>query len=179
MAETLSGRPIFYWLLYAGLAMAIFFIDLLPLETTPRRWAAPDLLLALTIAWALRKPDYTPALLVGAVFLLADFLLQRPPGLYALVVVLGLEFLRSRGPDLRNAPFVFEWFVVALVLTGMTLVHRLASAVAFLEPPALGLTVVQMLLTLLAYPLVVLASHYLFGVRARVPGKLDDRGIGA
>ena len=177
MAEGLTGKRGFYWALYAALAFVLFFLNLLPLETTPRAWAAPDLLLALTIAWALRKPDYTPAILVGAVFLLADFLYQRPPGLYALVVVLGLEFLRSRAPDLRNAPFVFEWFVVALTVTGITLLHRVAHAVAFLDQPDLTLTVVQTLMTLLTYPLVVLASHYLFGVRARVPGKLDDRGI--
>ena len=65
---------------FVGISLLIMFFHLLPLETTPRRWAAPDLLVCLCFAWALRRPDYVPALAVAGVMLLADLMFQRPPG---------------------------------------------------------------------------------------------------
>ena len=42
----------------------------------------PDLLIAFAFAWSLRRPEYVPSLLLALLFLLADLLLQRPPGLW-------------------------------------------------------------------------------------------------
>ncbi|MFC6585378.1 hypothetical protein [Sulfitobacter aestuariivivens] len=74
--------PTRLWLMRAAffvLALVILFFHLLPLETTPRRWAGPDVLLAFACAWCLRRPEYVPSVILALAFLLADLLLQRPP----------------------------------------------------------------------------------------------------
>ena len=70
------------WLMRMGfvaLGLVILFFHLLPLETTPRGWAGPDLLLGFACEGGLRRPEYVPALFLALVFLLADLLLKRPP----------------------------------------------------------------------------------------------------
>jgi len=83
MAEPASrqvwiGRGIF-----AGLAFVIIFLQLLPLDQRPTLFSPPDFLLAFTLVWVARRPDFVPFLLIGCVFFLADLLFQRPPGLFA------------------------------------------------------------------------------------------------
>ena len=58
--------------LYAALALALLFLRLLPLGSIAGAWPGPDLLVCLTFAWVLRRPDYTPVLLIAAVLLLED-----------------------------------------------------------------------------------------------------------
>jgi rod shape-determining protein MreD len=90
-------RPARIWVmrsLYLAVSFLIIFLYLLPLATTPTRWAAPDLIIALTFAWAMRRPEYVPALCVGGIVLLADLLFQRPPGLLAVLVLIASETLR-------------------------------------------------------------------------------------
>ena len=56
MASGLVSRKWVMRLTFAVLCLAILFLQLLPLETTPRRWAGPDWLVVLTVAWAARHP---------------------------------------------------------------------------------------------------------------------------
>ncbi|MCX8955699.1 rod shape-determining protein MreD, partial [Ruegeria sp. NA] len=71
-----------------------------------------DVLIALTFAWVLRRPDYVPTVLVALVMLMADFLLQRPPGLLAAPTVVGSAYLRSAALGMRDAGFAGEWMSV-------------------------------------------------------------------
>ena len=48
-------------------ALVILFFHLLPLDPAPSRWAGPDVLVAMVLAWAVRRPDYVPILLVALV----------------------------------------------------------------------------------------------------------------
>ena len=48
---------------------------------------------------------------------------MRPPGLWAAIVVLGVEFLRNREADSRDLPFLVEWGTVALLMLAMTLAN--------------------------------------------------------
>ena len=45
-------------LAFVALALVVVFFHLLPLETVPRQWAPPDVLLAFTFAWVLRRPPH-------------------------------------------------------------------------------------------------------------------------
>lgn len=173
MAEQTANRPFGLWLLYIGLAVLVLFVQLLPLETEPRRWAAPDLMMCLAYAWVLRRPDAVPPLLVGAVLLLFDFMLQRPPGLWAAFVVIGLEVLRSRAIFMRGGSFILEWFTVIVVLGLLVMAHRLALMIFVMEPAPLTLDASLFLSTSFAYPPLVAASHFLFGVRKAAPGEYD------
>ncbi len=65
MAE---GVPTAVWLcraLFAVLAAVLLFLRLLPLGSVAGGWPGPDLLMCLTFAWVLRRPDYVPALLIA------------------------------------------------------------------------------------------------------------------
>ncbi|WP_343245409.1 hypothetical protein [Sulfitobacter faviae] len=45
---------------FVALALVILFFHLLPLETTPRAWAGPDLLLGFACAWGFDGPNTCP-----------------------------------------------------------------------------------------------------------------------
>lgn len=162
---------------YVGLAMVLIFFHLLPLETVPRQWAPPDILLAFTFAWILRRPDYVPTLLIAGVFLLADLLLQRPPGLYAALVVLGSDFLRSRASGLSEAGFLGEWTTVAIVLSAVMVIQRLILGAVVLHDVPLTLTGSRLVLTIAIYPLAVMITQSGFGVRKPTPA--DTNAMGA
>jgi rod shape-determining protein MreD len=156
--------------IFAALCLTVIFWRLLPLDTLPRGWAGPDLITALAFAWVLRRPEYAPPLLIALLVLLADLLFQRPPGLWAALVLLGSEALKGRAAGLRDMSFVPEWLTVAVLLVAMTLAERTALAILLVPQAPLGLSLMQVVMTVLAYPVVVGASAVLFGVRKLRPG---------
>lgn len=176
MAEQRPARTWVMRSLYLGLSFLIIFMHLLPLEVNPTRWFAPDLLMALTFAWAMRRPEYVPAICVGGVILLADLLFQRPPGLTAALIVIGAETLRARAIANRDMPYLVEWVSVAGVMIGVVIAQRILLAVFFIPAPALGLVLLQLAMTITVYPLVVVTSHFVFNVRRPAPGEVDAFG---
>lgn len=176
MGEISAGR---LWTMRAGflaLVLAVIFFHLIPLDTVPARWAPPDLLLAFTFAWAVRRPEFVPPLMVAGVVLLADFLFQRPPGLMALLVLLGSEYLKSRLLGPSETTFAAEWAAVFVVIVAITLAYRLVLLVLLVPAPSLGLSLIQMVLTGLIYPAVVAVTQGLLGVRRTAPGDAGALG---
>lgn len=155
-------------------ALMLFYIN--PIELVPDRFPAPDLLVGLTFAWVLRRPQYVPTLLVALVLLLGDLLFMRPPGLWAALVVLAVEFLRGREAGIREQPFPVEWALVSGALLAITLANRMILSLFLVDQAGLGLTLLHLVATILAYPLVVIASRLLFGLRKMTPGETDARG---
>lgn len=151
--------------LFVFVAVVVMFLHLLPLNTQPDRWPFPDLLIALTFAWVLRRPEYVPIFLVAAVMLMADLLLQRPPGLLAALVVLGAAYLRSAAFVLRDSGFMAEWTTAAVVITGVFVLNRVILALVSVQQAALGPVVIQVVLTIAVYPLIVFLSQNMLGVR--------------
>ena len=176
MADTVPSTVWGYRALYVILALALMFLRLLPLGTLAGSWPGPDVLLCLTLGWVLRRPDYLPATLIAAVVLLEDLLLMRPPGLWAAIMVLAAEFLRTRSAATRELSFAFEWLLVAAVMTGAMLAFRLALMLTMLPQASLGQTMVQLIVTILCYPVVVGASRLAFGVRKPATGEVDAYG---
>lgn len=162
--------------IYVFLGLLVMFFNLMPLETLPRGWAGPDIILALTFAWALRRPEYVPPLLVAIVILLGDLMYHRPPGLWAALVLVATETLRARHVGLRDTTFAMEWVSVATTLVIVTLAYRTILALLVVDQAPLGLSLIQLAMTLIAYPLVVLISQTLFGVRKLAPGDIDAVG---
>ncbi|MEM1302690.1 MAG: rod shape-determining protein MreD [Pseudomonadota bacterium] len=161
---------------FAGVAVFTLLVHLLPLETQPRGWVAPDVLLALTLAWTMRRPDIVPVALVAVVFLLADFLLQRPPGLFTGLVVVASEVARYRHDDIRETLFLFEWLTAAALMVGVYLAYLIVLGIVSPTPISASLVVLQGVFTILAYPLVVGLSQSIFGIRIAAPGEVDERG---
>lgn len=156
---------------YLGLAALILFWRLLPISTSPARLPGPDLMLGLTLAWVLRRPDHLPALSIVAVFLLEDMLALRPPGLWPVLVLLGSEFLRDRIAVMRGLPFLAEWATVTAVMAAMMLAQRLIFGVTFVPQLGLGLGLMQLLTTALAYPAIVGLTVLVFGRHPVEPGR--------
>ena len=57
------------------------------------------------------------------------------------------------------------------------LLNRVILTVLVVDQAPLGLTLIQMIATIAAYPVVVLISHLILGVRKLAPG--DDDAIGS
>ena len=176
MAERADGKTWANRGLFVLLAFVLVVADLVPLDLRPATWAGPDLLLAITLVWVARKPAYLSVYVIAAVFLLADLLFMRPPGLWAALVVILTEALRRRHSEFRNMPFLVEWGTIAGGVLMITLANRMALFVVASPRPPLVLTLSEMVATILVYPLVVAIAHFLFGIRRAAPGETGSRG---
>ncbi len=176
MVDPISRQLWLHRAMFLAIAMVVLFLRLLPLSSGASGWPGPDITLALMLAWLLRRPEYVPALLIVTVMLIEDLMFQRPPGLWALIVLGGTEFLRAREVSLRDLSFMLEWITVGVLLLAMVLADRLVLALLLVPQPQLGLTLLHYLATLAAYPLVVIASYTAFGLRRAAPGEVDAFG---
>lgn len=164
MVDTVTARIWTFSFLYLGAVCIVAFVYLLPNQYHSRYWVAPDLILCLTYAWVLRRPDILPILLIASVGFLTDLLFQRPPGLLAALMVLGSEFLRSRATFMRDTPFVGEWSTATIVIFFTLIVHKLVLSLLLVPSPSLGLVLLHAVITAACYPLVVALSRWLFGI---------------
>ncbi|MEO0484683.1 MAG: rod shape-determining protein MreD [Pseudomonadota bacterium] len=164
---------------YAALVLAILLVHLLPVEFGLGGWVWPDLLLVVSCVWVVRRPGAIPVWAFALTFLLADLLLQRPPGLWAALAVIATEALRGRADDMREVVFSVECAYVALAITG--LYAGFAAIWYVLVPYAMpyGLLAMQWLLTCLAYPIAALLGAALFGLSKRPASATDNRGAAA
>lgn len=169
-----SGRHIWtYRLLFLVVALALMTMKLLPLNLAASGIPGPDLLVLLAFAWLVRQPAVIPLGLLLVVFLLADFLFLRPPGLWTLLVILACESLRRRRLAMAEFPFLVEWGAVTMAVIGMVLLNRLALWVLLVDLDPLGLTLAQGIVTILVYPAVVAVSKFFFGLRKLGPAELE------
>ncbi|MCC1491677.1 rod shape-determining protein MreD [Cognatishimia sp. F0-27] len=176
MAERSAARVWGMRLTYVAVAFAVFFLYLLPLSLTPARIAGPDVLVAVTFAWVLRRPDYVPPILIAGVMLLADFLFMRPPGLWAALVLIGAEWLKRQSGRLRENTFAAEWLAVAVVLLTLTALYRVIQWLLIVPHGTLFMVLSQFVMTLAIYPIVVGIGHILLGIRHTAPGEFDPVG---
>ncbi len=176
MAEHTMTRLWTMRALFIGLALVLVLFKLLPLEFTPRRWAGPDLVICFCFVWVLRRPEYVPVLSIAAVVFFTDLMLQRPPGLLAALVVIATQNLKSRSASLRNQPFSVEWLSVTATLIAIAVANRIILAISITPQAPFGLSVIELITTILAYPLVMLISIYGFGLRKSSLGEVNALG---
>lgn len=169
-------RPWFYRIVYATLVMVLLILALVPAGPAHTRVPGPDLMICLTAAWAVRRPEYVPPLLVGAMLLLADFLLQRPPGLWAAIAVVLTLYLRSQSMRLRELPFLSEWVLATAALLAAFLAYRVLLFVTVTPAPPAGPAAFHAAMTLLCYPPVAFLSSHVMRVRKLAPHETDMVG---
>jgi len=174
--KSLTANRWIYGLAYFGVMSLIILWHLLPIQVGPRGYPRPDLMICITIVWVLRRPQYLPTPLIAAVFLVTDMLFMRPPGLWTALVVIGVEFLRAREATSRESPFLVELGMVALVLAAMTVANRLILAALVVQQAGFGLAILQLIATVLIYPLIVLLSRLIFDIHKMTPGEIDTMG---
>ncbi|WP_172329979.1 rod shape-determining protein MreD [Mangrovicoccus sp. HB161399] len=149
---------------YAGAALGLMAVLLMPLWIPPGGLPGPDLLTGLTFAWVLRRPEQVPVLLIAAVMLTADLMLQRPPGLWAALALAASEVLRSRRRTARPLSFAMEWALVALLISAMALADWVLLTVTLASHAPLAHMLAATAVTIAAYPLPALALR-LAGIR--------------
>ncbi|MDG3043110.1 rod shape-determining protein MreD [Roseicyclus marinus] len=174
MTGLTSPRHIWaYRALFLGLCAAVIAYKLLPLSLHDQGLPGPDLLLALTLAWLLRQPAVVPIGSILIVFLLSDFLFQRPPGLWTLLVLIVSESLRQRRLTMTEFPFLVEWSAFAGAILAMIVLERIILWVLMVDLPPLGLSLTHGIVTAAIYPLVVAVSKFLFGLRKIGPAEAE------
>lgn len=167
-----------YRLLFAGLSFALLFFALLPFSTGEGGLPGPELMLCLTCAWILRRPDYVPVWLLVPLLLLDDALLMRPLGLWALIVLLSSEYLRRRVDHTEAQTFWSEAALATGVILGAFVAKHLVMLLLLAETAPLLGQALHALATIVFYPLTAIFSQ-LIGVRRLAPGELDTMGTRA
>jgi rod shape-determining protein MreD len=162
-----------YRALFLALCAAVITIKMLPLSLDGAGVPGPDLLLALTLAWLLRQPAVVPITSILVVFLLADFLFQRPPGLWTVLVIVTSESLRRRRLKMTEFPFLLEWSAFAGAVFTLILLERLVLWVLMVDLAPLGLSLAHAIVTAAIYPVVVAVSKFLFGLRKIGPAQAE------
>jgi rod shape-determining protein MreD len=150
MAERMDSKTWINRGVFILLAFVIVVIALVPRDLRPQPWAA--------------------------FFLMTDFLFMRPPGLWAALVVVLTEVIRRQNHEFRNMPFMVEWGTIAVGLIAITVLNAVVLAVVMLPQPPLVMTLTQTLATILVYPFVLLAAHFIFGVTRTAPGETGSKG---
>lgn len=176
MAETLGAHRLGFLLSYLVIAGLIAFMQLLPLAGTAGSFPGPDLLLLVTFCWALRRPDLLPTPLVAVVFLLADILFMRPLGLWAGLVVIAVEVLRSRSVAWRDLNFLLEWLMVSGVIVAVTFANAALLTIFMVDQSSLGLTLIRLIATIACYPIVAFILIRALGLKKLAPGAIDRLG---
>ena len=176
MINALIGPVWLHRLIFLSVALVLTFVRLLPLQTTAGHLPGPDLLLCLIFAWMVRRPEYLSALMIGVVILAEDILLMRPPGLWTALVLIGAEFIRARSALTRELNFGVEWLLVAGVIFGVFFANRTILDMAFVNQPTFGFSLLQIIWSVAAYPVVVALSRYGLDLYKPAMGQIDSFG---
>lgn len=179
MADAIRTSATRQWALrgaYAALCLGLIMLSLLPLQTVPRLWAGPDLLLGLTLVWSLRRPELAPLPLIAAIFLLSDLLQMRPPGLMAAIATYVIYRTQRRARTMRDRTFATEWVTAAVAAACVLLGYWLALGLFFLDKPPLPVTLSQLVMTALFHPILAALSAAFFGLRRAALGEVDSLG---
>lgn len=179
MADVIRASATRMWALrgaYAALCLVLIMFALLPLETTPRLWAGPDLLLCLTMVWSLRRPELAPLPLIAAIFLLSDLLQMRPPGLMAAIATFVIHRTQRRARFMRDRAFLAEWLSASIACAFVLLGYWLALGLFFIDRPPFTIVASQLAMTVVFYPVLAGLSAFFFGLRRTAVGEVDSLG---
>jgi rod shape-determining protein MreD len=159
--------------LYRALACVLVglwsFLALLPLGGPESALPWPDIIFCVMIAWVVRRPDLMPFPLVVLLGLVMDFLFFKTPGAWTLVMLISTEVLRKSTDQEGDSGLAFEAVAVFLTMLGAFLGHRAILALFGAPQPPLGGTLLELVFTILAYPLVALVTVYIFRIRRPDP----------
>ncbi len=166
MAEAGGLRRASFRGLLLLVAAAVVFFRVLPIRLGETPMPAPDILVLLIFAWLLRRPDYVPVWLIVGIGLLADVVFMRPLGLWTLLTLLACEILRRRGASTAERPFAVEWLLVSGTFLAMHVAQTAILGLTLAPQPPIAAMALELVVSVLAYPLVVVATVFGFGVRS-------------
>ena len=157
---------------YFALILLVVMFQTLPFRTSPTYFVGPDLALLITVTWIVNRPDIMGPALVALTLLLTDFILQRPPGLWTLIVLCTGMFLRLRADGFIEEMFLLKWAMVSVVILTCYLVYHFALLITFLPTNDISVVLLQALLTVACFPI----SSWIFCRLLRIkPLSLNDK----
>lgn len=164
MDRTRAVTTMALWTLYPAVCLVLMALRLMPHHLSPGGWPSPDLILCVTFAWVLRRPDLVPVVAVMLIGLCADLLYQRPPGVMAALMLASSELLRSRGRLSRPLLAIMEWGLIAILVFTMALAHWAIMGLTLVPHAPLRYEFWQAAVTVLSYPAVVWLTRHV-GIR--------------
>jgi rod shape-determining protein MreD len=162
--------------LFLIVVLALMFARLLPLGSNIGRFPGPEWTVCIVFALMMRRPDYLPLWLLAGVMLLEDIVLMRPIGLWAALMVLAAEVVRSRSVLMRELSFLMEWAVISALMLGMLVIYRITFALTMLPQVSVGFALVGLIWSVIAYPAVVLISRFVLDLQKSGLGQIDAYG---
>lgn len=156
----MTARSIIYPLIFIFISFLYMFFRMLPLDLIARSWAAPDILICFMISWSMRKPEAIPPILIAAIFLLQDFLFQRPPGLYAALALLVCEWSKRQALLAEEFPFLIEWLTATMALVALFVGYRLILSLSFSALAPFRLSLFELFITIVSFPIIVGICRY-------------------
>ena len=158
-------RSVSYSVVFSSLIIILTGLRLIQFNNLPVISIAPDLVLAFVLVWCIRLPKNAPSLLIVMLFVLLDFIHDRPPGLLACLVFLASEWLKSRTLKSEEYQFISEWTIFALAVMGIFLAYRTVLWITLLPLPSFLPSFLSVIVTIAIYPLVTGFCRFCFGLR--------------
>jgi len=161
----MAVSPSTIWLgraVFASLGLISTLIAMLPMGLSAEANIMADLFFCIVFAWVIRRPSTAPMGMVLVIALLGDFLLMRPLGLWAFIVLMASEFARGQRVPLREQMFIIEWLIFALTFATSLFFNFLFLKISFSATPSLNLMFAFFVSTVVAYPIVVGLLHWVF-----------------
>ncbi|MEM6595476.1 MAG: hypothetical protein AAF672_11875 [Pseudomonadota bacterium] len=173
MVDPITMRRYLYRALFLFICAVLIFLKLLPLTTEPRSIPGPDLLFCLTAVWIMRRPRWAPVGLIVLVHLLADILFMRPVGLWPALALLGYEFMRRQAEGGTEVSALVEIGLAGVAFTAIVTANAFFLTIVGVQHPGIFAAILHVLVTLLAYPIVMGFCVIVLRVRRRRPTELD------
>lgn len=177
MVDPAASRRLMFRGLFFVLCASIIFINMLPLTIEPRRVPGPDLLFCITAIWIMRRPQWAPVGLIVLIHLIADLLFLRPVGLWPAISLLGYEYLRRKSTATTEIPPLIEFGMAMILFAALVTLNAVIHVIFGIPHPSFGATSLHVIVTALAYPVVMAFSVFVTRVRRARPSDFDGSGM--
>lgn len=158
-----------HWLdmaLFVLVGFVAIGLAIIPMGLAANSVASPDIMFAVFVAWVIRQPSTAPVILIVFLAVLADALMMRPIGLWAMMLLIGTEALRLTERPFREIPFLLEWLYVGVLFVLLSVLQNLILFVSFSTMYAFADVFGHVVRTIAIYPLVVAVLHWGLRIRA-------------
>jgi rod shape-determining protein MreD len=131
--------------------------------------AAPSLTLIVVFFWVSRRPTLLPPILILLIGLWHDILIGAPIGLTSLLLLIVRAAIVEQNIIVFSQSFILGWIGFAALCTGVTLLEWMLVSWLQNEFLALSPFVVQVMLSIILYPVIAgicgWLDYVVFGIR--------------
>lgn len=155
------------------IGVALVFLSAAPLGGWIDIVTAPNAMLVVFALWCLRREEALSPVVVFLCAVFGELVHDGPVGAQTMALLAATEALRTDPETRRFRPFWIEWSFVALAAAAVE-IGVWAMLTATLAPaPSLSALVERVVATIVLYPIVAAAAHWIFGFGDRRGGAGD------